>query len=327
MINNKRFLVVGGAGYIGSHVARNLSEDPSDILILDNFSTGHKEFVKGYDFIECDLQDLKLLRSSLEQYSFESVFHLAAKSIVQESGRFPVRYIENNLIGSLNLIQVCKELQIPRFIFSSTAAVYEPSSKPLLETCNINPKNNYGFTKLCIEKILENEAGHDFNVGILRYFNVAGASQSGEIGELHDPETHLIPNILKAIINDEMLEVYGNDYNTPDKTCIRDYVHVEDIAKGHRLLNSYLRESKSSYNIFNLGSNSGYSILEVIERCSEIADSKINYVFKERRSGDPDILLASNLKAKDELQWLPEHSLDQIILSAMNFHNINGFKL
>jgi UDP-glucose 4-epimerase len=312
-------LVIGGAGYIGSHMVRTLLEEKYDTIVFDNVSTGYREFIpEGVPFIKGDLRNESDIQSVFREHPVDAVMHFAASSIVPESMSNPLKYYRNNVLACINLLKVMIENNVMKFIFSSTAAVYgEPESIPIKEEDKTRPSNTYGRSKLMIENILGDISHvHDFSYIALRYFNAAGAHPSGEIGEKHDPETHLIPNILKVARGEkEELTIFGNDYPTPDGTCIRDFIHVQDLSRAHLLALKALNDGIKS-DIFNLGSGSGYSVQEVVQVSEEVTGKGIKIKTGPRRAGDPAKLVASSDRAQKILGWKPELDLNKIIMSA-----------
>lgn len=325
-------LVTGGAGYIGSHVVKEILKTGHKPFILDNFSKGHKEAVTGGEIINGDLKNTDFIEDLFQNYKFDSVIHLAADSLVGESVERPDKYYQNNLIGSINLLEAMKKSNVDKLVFSSTAAVYgEAKEIPIKEYSITDPKNPYGRSKLFFENILSDyDQTFDFKYISLRYFNASGADPDGNIGEDHNPETHLIPIVLETALDKrEKLEIYGTDYDTRDGTCIRDYIHVNDLAKAHILAVEALEAGESS-NIYNLGSGSGYSVKEVINTAREVTGKKIIAEPADRRLGDPPVLIASSAKIKEDLNWQPEfEDLEKIISTAWNWHknNPNGFNV
>ncbi len=287
-----RILVTGGAGYIGSHTVHALLGRGYHVVILDNFSTGHRAFTQGCQVIECDLRDGQSLAKAFEANEFDAVMHFAAKSIVSESVQRPLEYFENNVTGSINLIQCAIKHGIKSFVFSSTAAVYgNPITKIIDEQHPINPINPYGQTKAIVETMLyEAFRAHSLNSISFRYFNAAGAAPESNIGEDHHPETHLIPNILRSCGPDKAtdLKIFGTDFPTKDGTCIRDYIHVRDIARAHVLGLEYLNQSVGCERV-NLGTRGGASILDVIRECERVTGETIHYSKCDRREGDPHL--------------------------------------
>ena len=317
-----KLLIPGGAGYIGSHMVKYALAEGHEVTILDNFSTGHKWATQGCEVLKVDLLDYDSLISSLEGKRFDGVIHFAAKSIVSQSVIDPMNYYLNNVQGTINLVRAMLENDINNIVFSSTAAIFgNPLTEKIDESHPKNPLNPYGKSKLIIENILEDFCNsYDLNAVCLRYFNAAGADYLGEIGEAHDPETHLIPNILNSILKSKQdLKVYGNDYHTHDGTCIRDYIHVNDLAQAHLLA---LNNNKSqNFNAYNLGNGNGFSVLEVIKACEKITNKSVLFSYHDRREGDPKSLISDSKKAIKELNWRPEYSsLDQIVSTAWNWH-------
>lgn len=324
-------LVTGGAGYIGSHTALELIRAGYDVVIADSLVTGHlKAIPEGARFYRGDIRDIDFLNSLFQSESIDAVIHFAAFSLVGESVSNPLKYYENNIYGTKVLLEAMVANGVKRIVFSSTAATYgEPENIPILETDRTCPTNPYGETKLAMEKMFKWTAqAHGMSYVSLRYFNACGADQCGHIGEAHNPESHLIPLILQVPNGKrEAISIYGTDYDTPDGTCIRDYIHVTDLASAHILAVEYLlRDGKSD--IFNLGNGVGYSVREVIETARAVTGHPIPAVEVERRAGDPARLVASSEKARRVLGWRPTHdSLEEIISSAWNWHknNPNGY--
>ncbi len=316
-------LIVGGAGYIGSHVNKVLHENGEETLVLDNLSYGHEEFVKWGEFVKGDLSDTELLKDIFKKYSIDAVMHFAAFTYVGESVEDPQKYYVNNLKNTLNLLAVMKEFKVNKFIFSSTCAVYgEPQKLPLSEDHPLNPMSPYGNSKLMVEKILEDYSkAYDLSYVSLRYFNAAGADPASEIGEWHNPETHLIPLILDAASGRrESVSIYGTDYPTPDGTCIRDYIHVLDLAQAHYKALKYLNEKNESQ-VFNLGNGNGFSVKEVIQTSQMVTGNQIKVIEDEPRPGDPPILVGSSDKAREVLGWNPQWiDLHDIISTAWDWY-------
>ncbi|MCF8240936.1 MAG: UDP-glucose 4-epimerase GalE [Melioribacteraceae bacterium] len=316
-------LVSGGAGYIGSHFVKRLLQNRSDILVLDNLSRGHRESIPAnVEFINADIRNYVELKDSLSNYKIDAVVHFAAFAYVGESVENPELYYENNVMGSFNLIRVVKDLGVKSFVFSSTCSLYgNPDNIPISENEKVKPINPYAQTKLTVENILSDfSISYGINYAALRYFNAAGADTSGEIGESHDPEPHLIPIVLQAALGKrEKVFIFGDDYNTPDGTCIRDYIHVNDLADAHISALRYLEDEKKSL-IVNLGTGEGYSVKEIIDTAAKITGRDIQSETTDRRPGDPAVLVADNKKALDILGWKPEHDLESIISSAWNWH-------
>ncbi len=309
-------LILGGAGYIGSHSCKYFLDKGYDCLVVDNFSYGHKEAIdKRAKYLEADLLDKKSIKNIFENYSIDAVIHFAACSLVGESVEEPRKYYRNNVVGTLNLLDVMLEHNVKKIVFSSTCATYgNPIYTPIDEKHPQNPINPYGKTKLMIEQILEDyHNAYGLEYIALRYFNAAGASLDASIGESHHPETHLIP--LKAIKGErENIKVFGTDYDTPDKTCIRDYIHVNDLASAHYLAYKKLDEF-SGY--LNLGTGIGISVKEIIQSAERVTNKNCPTVYTTRRAGDPAVLYADNTKAKEILGWQAEYTnIDDIIKTA-----------
>lgn len=316
-------LVTGGAGYIGSHAVRSLKKAGYDIVIFDNLSSGHAEAVRGFELIEGDLADQGGLDRLFADRDFDAVVHFAGSIEAGASMTDPKRFFDNNLRNGLNLLDTMLTHDVKKIVFSSTAAVYgEPEKTPITEDTRKKPTNVYGLTKLMFEQALE---AYDHAYGLrsvsLRYFNAAGADQSGEIGEAHPLETHLVPLVLEAAIGKRAgIRIFGTDYPTPDGTCIRDYVHVSDLADAHALALDYL-EKHDMTNVFNLGNGTGISVREVINATKRITETDFPVIEEPRRDGDPARLYASPEKAKRELGWKPEHdTIDAIIRTAWRWH-------
>lgn len=316
-------LIVGGAGYIGSHVNMELNRKGYETVVFDNLIHGHREHVKCGEFILGDLHDMEQIRLVFQNYSIDAVMHFAAFAYVGESVVNPEKYYVNNVINTLNLLRVMKEYDVNKFIFSSTCATYGiPTELPITEKHIQNPINPYGQSKLMIEKILKDfDKAYGLKYVSLRYFNAAGADISTEIGELHNPETHLIPLVLDAAIGRrDNIQIYGTDYNTTDGTCIRDYIHVIDLANAHILALEYLLSKKKS-DVFNLGNGNGYSVREVVGTARAITCKEIKIVESARRPGDAAILIGSAQKAQEVLGWKPKFfDLNIIIETAWNWH-------
>ncbi len=325
MVNmkEKNILIAGGAGYIGSHMVLALLEKGYHPVIFDNLSEGHREAVHGGTFIKGDLADGNKLRETFHTYNISAVMHFAANCYVGESVTNPRKYYENNVFNTFNLINVMQECGIDKFIFSSSCATYgNPIHLPLKEDHPQNPINPYGNTKLVVEKILHDYGNaYDFFSISLRYFNAAGADPQSRTGENHSPETHLIPNVINAALGiNSTVKIFGNDYDTPDGTCIRDYIHVMDLAQAHLLaLEKLLNGYKTDF--FNLGNGAGYSNKQIVETVEKVTGKKISVEKASRRAGDPPILVGSSEKAKRDLGWNPEYAtLEKIIETAWNWH-------
>ncbi len=318
-------LVTGGAGYIGSHVVELLSKSGYKPIVYDNFSKGHIDAVsEDVQLVEGDIHDFSFLKHIMAEYEIDGVMHFAASSLVGESMTDPGSYYYNNVAGTMGLMDAMREVGVDYLVFSSTAAVYgEPKTVPLTEEAETKPTNVYGRTKLMIETMLKDyDKAYGLKYVALRYFNAAGAAQLGNIGEDHTPETHLIPLVLQAALGKrEQVAIYGTDYPTADGTCIRDYVHVEDLAAAHVLALQYLSQGGAS-KAYNLGSEQGYSVREIITTAKKVTGRDFHVVEEKRRAGDPAILIASSEKIKKELNWQPLHSkLEDIIASAWRWHS------
>lgn len=325
-------LVCGGAGYIGSHTVHQLVAQNKDVIIVDNLQTGHKKAInKSAKFYEGDIRDSKILDKIFTENNITSVIHFAANSLVGESMINPLLYFNNNVYGMQILLEAMVRHNIKNIVFSSTAAVYgEPKRIPIMEDDETNPTNPYGETKLAMEKMMKwVSKANGINYISLRYFNVAGALDDGSIGEDHHPETHLIPLILQVPLKKrESITVFGNDYATEDGTCIRDYIHVIDLANAHIKAVEHLESGKGS-NIFNLGNGVGFSVKEMITATEEVTSEDIKVVLGERRAGDPAKLVASSEKARTLLGWTPEYTnIKDIIKTAWTWHknNPNGYE-
>jgi UDP-glucose-4-epimerase GalE len=322
-----KVLVTGGAGYIGSHTVKSLRSQGFEPVVFDNLSTGRRELVRGAELIVADLEDKEAVPAVFKAQDFAAVLHFASLIQVSESYLDPRRYYTQNLSSSLNLLDAMLKANVTSFIFSSSAAVYGiPRQLPITEDHPLNPINPYGYTKFFVEQVLRDyDRAYGLRFISLRYFNAAGADPAGEMGELHEPETHLIPNICFALQGKiPALEIFGVDFPTPDGTAVRDYIHVTDLADAHVLALRKLLESRKS-DFINLGANRGYSVREVISRAEEITGSKIPVREKSRRMGDVPVLLASKEKAERVLGWKLRHSdLDTIIQTAWNWHKKTG---
>lgn len=324
-------LVLGGAGYIGSHTALELVKAGNDVVIADSLVTGYRSAVpEKARFYQGDLRVFDFLDNLFQQEKIDAVIHFAAYSLVGESVTDPLKYYDNNLYGTKVLLEAMVKNKVDKIVFSSTAATYgEPENIPILESDRTCPTNPYGETKLAMEKMFKWTAeAHGLRYVSLRYFNACGADESGNIGEAHNPESHLIPLILQVPNGKrETISIYGTDYDTPDGTCIRDYIHVTDLAQAHILAVQYLNNGGKS-DIFNLGNGVGYSVREVIETARKVTGHPIPATETPRRVGDPATLVASSEKAKKILGWKPVHdSLEEIIASAWNWHKShpNGY--
>ena len=319
-----RILVLGGAGYIGSHTVYELVDAGYEVIVIDNLLTGFKEAVHPQaKFYEGDIRDKIFLDNILSKEKIDGVIHFAASSQVGESMKNPLKYYNNNLCGTEVLLESMVEHGIDKIVFSSTAATYgEPESIPILETDRTLPTNCYGETKFSMEKMFKwTSKAHNLRYVSLRYFNACGAHPNGKIGEAHNPETHLIPLVLQVPNGKrEYISVFGNDYDTKDGTCVRDYIHVNDLAQAHILAMEYLSKGGES-NIFNLGNGVGFTVKEVIEMARKVTNHTIPIREEERRAGDPSVLIASSEKARKVLGWKPQYAdLETIISTAWKWH-------
>ena len=318
-------MVLGGAGYIGSHTVYALIAQGMDVVVVDNLETGHIEAVhKNARFYQGDIRNREFIDSVFDKEHIDAVIHFAANSLVGESMTDPLKYYDNNVNGTKVLLQSMVAHNIKKIVFSSTAATYgEPDRVPILETDRTEPTNTYGETKLSMEKMFKwTDVAHGVKYVSLRYFNACGAHESGQIGEAHSPETHLIPLVLQVPLGQrEAINIYGDDYPTEDGTCIRDYIHVTDLAQAHILAVEYLMKGNDS-NVFNLGNGVGFSVKEVVEVARKVTGHAIPAVITERRAGDPARLIASSEKAREVLNWNPQHAeLEEIISSAWKWHS------
>ena len=322
-------LVVGGAGYIGSHAVRALLKEGEDVVILDNLQTGHVESIPhDVRFYEGDLRDRAFVKDVFVKETITDVLHFAANSLVGESMTDPLAYYDNNVFGTQILLETMRDTGVKRIVFSSTAATYgDQTVMPIDETALTNPTNTYGATKLAMESMIRwCDQAHGIRSVALRYFNVAGAIATGEIGEDHDPETHLVPIVLQVANGQrDAITVFGDDYATEDGTCIRDYIHVQDLVDAHILALRYLREDGAS-DVFNLGTANGLSVLEIIEAARRVTGHDIPVRLGERRAGDPAKLIASSEKARRILGWTPTRSdVETILTDAWNWHATHPF--
>ncbi|MBW5447925.1 UDP-glucose 4-epimerase GalE [Cohnella sp. CFH 77786] len=323
-------LVTGGAGYIGSHTVAALLEKGEQVVIVDNLYQGHREAVLGGKLYEGDLRDEAFLARVFEENEIDGVIHFAANSLVGESMKDPGKYYHNNVYGTLCLLEQMKKAGVSRIVFSSTAATYgEPERVPIDEYDRTVPTNAYGETKLAMEKMIRwFDVAHGIRSVSLRYFNAAGAHEGGRIGEDHQPETHLIPLVLQVALGQrDAISVFGDDYPTEDGTCIRDYIHVSDLADAHILALERLRKGGESA-VYNLGSGQGFSVKQVVEIARDVTGHPIPVRVEARRAGDPAVLVASSERAKRELGWNPSRArLQEIIASAWKWHNAhpNGY--
>jgi UDP-glucose 4-epimerase len=316
-------LVVGGAGYIGSHMVMDLLRADYPVVTLDNLSRGHRELLPGGEFVEGDLGNPADLDRVFSQYPVQAVMHFAAHSQVGESVEQPLMYYRNNVANTITLLEAMQKAAVRHFIFSSTAAVYgEPVQVPITEGHPCAPTNPYGATKLAVERLLADvsHAG-DLTYSILRYFNAAGADASGKIGERHQPETHLIPLVLQVATGErDSIRIFGDDYPTPDGTCLRDYIHVSDLTSAHLLaLEALLKGGGNS--TYNLGNSTGYSVKQIIESARAITGHPIPAITDKRRAGDPAVLVADSARIRAELGWQPVYEdIDAIIRTAWEWH-------
>lgn len=317
-------LVLGGAGYIGSHAVDQLIEKNYDVAVVDNLQTGHRNSVhEKAHFYQGDIRDKGFMESVFEKEVIEGVIHFAANSLVGESMKQPLQYFNNNVYGTQVTLEVMQQFGVKSIVFSSSAATYgEPKEIPIKETAETNPESPYGETKLMMEKILKwCDKAYGMKFAALRYFNVAGAKLDGSIGEDHTPESHLVPLILQTALGQrDELTIFGDDYATLDGTCIRDYVHVVDLVDAHILALEYLKAGNPS-DVFNLGSSMGFSVKEMLDTAREITGKEISARVVARRAGDPSTLIASSEKAKSVLSWDPQYTdIKKIIASAWNWH-------
>lgn len=315
--------IAGGAGYIGSQVNRELCRRGIKTVVIDNLSTGHEEFTRWGNFHRCDLNDPEGLKSIFREYPVSAVMHFSAFTYVGESVTDPQKYYRNNVANTLNLLEVMLGEGVKRFIFSSSCAVYgDPESVPMNETHSFRPLSPYGQTKLMVERVLADySAAYDLKYVSLRYFNAAGADPDCETGEWHEPETHLIPLVLDAAMGKRRdVEIYGTDYDTPDGTCVRDYIHIADLADAHIRALEYLADGGGSL-AFNLGNGSGFSVRQVIETSRKVTGAAIAARETARRPGDPAALISDSAKARSLLGWEPRYArLEDIIETAWEWH-------
>jgi UDP-glucose 4-epimerase len=321
-------LVCGGAGYIGSHMCRYLTAHGHAVTVLDNLSTGHAEAVRWGPLVQVDLMDRAALDAVFAATRYDAVMHFCARSLVGESMALPYAYYANNVAGTLNLLDAMRVAGVDRLVFSSTAAVFgNPEAERIDESHPRVPINPYGASKLMVERILADAAAaHGLRSVALRYFNAAGAADDGSIGESHEPETHLIPNVLRAALADDgCVRVFGDDYPTRDGTCIRDYVHVDDLAQAHLLAIAYMDANPGAH-AFNLGNGEGFSVREVLAAAEAVAGRRIRHVVEPRRAGDPPMLVAASGRARNELGWEPRHArLETILESAWRWHRAPAY--
>ncbi|AJO24043.1 UDP-glucose 4-epimerase GalE [Weizmannia coagulans] len=324
-------LVLGGAGYIGSHAVYQLIDQKYDVVVIDNLQTGHRAAIHPKaKFYEGDIRDRAFMQEVFGKEKIDAIIHFAANSLVGESMEQPLKYFDNNVYGTQIVLEMMKEFHVPHIVFSSTAATYgEPERVPITETMPTVPTNTYGETKLTMEKMMKwCEKAYGIKYVALRYFNVAGARSTGEIGEDHHPETHLIPVVLETVLGKrEAITIFGEDYDTKDGTCVRDYIHVEDLIDAHILALQYLQNGGAS-DVFNLGSSNGFSVKEIVDTVREVTGKGFNVKIGDRRAGDPSTLIASSEKAKRVLGWNPQKTdIRQIIKDAWNWHEShpNGY--
>ena len=317
-----RILVTGGAGYIGSHMAKLLVETGAEVTVLDDLSTGHAEALRGARFVQGDIADVAATKSLLQKSGIEAVVHFAASSLVGESMADPLKYYRRNVGGTAALVQAMRDAGVARIVFSSTAAVYgDPVRTPIDEAHPTQPVNPYGASKLAVERMLSDcSAAYGIGAVVLRYFNAAGADPSGELGERHDPETHLIPLVLQAASGRRAsISVFGNDWPTRDGTCVRDYIHVSDLCVAHLQALDWLAKG-GRYECFNLGNGDGATVLEVIQAARRVTGRPIKIIEAERRAGDPPSLIADAGKARRVLGWQPARAdIEGIVRDAWNF--------
>ncbi len=316
-------MVAGGAGYIGSHATKLLLDAGHKVVVVDNLYRGHRAAVDSRaDFVEADLAQTDVLEQTLREYRVECVMHFAALAYVGESVTDPLDYYDKNTGGTVSMLQAMKAAGVKKMVFSSTCATYgEPDDVPIVETMGQSPVSPYGWSKLFVERVLIDYAVSDpeFAFTALRYFNVAGASSDGSIGEDHEPETHLIPVICEAVLGvREKIVVFGTDYDTPDGTCIRDYIHVEDLCGAHILAMEKMQPGQT--NFYNLGIGRGYSVKDIIESVKRVTGREFTIEYGERRAGDPPMLYANSEKIQGELGWKPNYTdLDEIVRTAWNW--------
>ena len=327
-MNPTTILVTGGAGYIGSHCVIALQEAGFDIIVLDNLIYGHREFVEeltNVRLIQGDINDRALLDKLFNQHTISAVLHFAAYAYVGESVQNPAKYYRNNVVGTLTLLEAMVAARIQHLVFSSTCATYGiPNAVPIDEQHPQIPINPYGMSKLMVEKLLDDfSTAYDLRSVRFRYFNAAGADPQGRVGEDHNPETHLIPLVLQtALGHRDAITIFGTDYDTPDGTCIRDYIHVTDLAQAHLLGLKYLLDGNST-NVFNLGNGDGFSVREVIDTAKQITQRRIAVVEGTKRAGDPASLIGSAHKARQVLDWKPQYSaIATMIEHAWQWHRI-----
>lgn len=316
-------LVCGGAGYIGSHMVKALARKGHHVTTFDNLATGHRHAVKWGEFVRGDLLNTTDLFKLFQSRKFDLVMHFSARSLVGESMQNPALYYRNNVIGTFNLLEEMRKRKVNALVFSSSAAVYgNPVTELIDESHPKKPINPYGQTKLIVETLLQDYySAYGVSSVSLRYFNAAGADAEGELGEQHHPETHLIPNILKAAQGqgNRHLKIFGDDYNTHDGTCIRDYIHIEDLCDAHLKAAQYLKEKKGAH-AFNLGNGSGFSVRQVLDAAQRVVGERIPHQVEARRPGDPEVLIADSSRAREQLDWVPKHTdIETIIETAWSW--------
>ena len=319
----KKILITGGAGYIGSHACKLVVKSGYEPICFDNLSTGYRDFVRWGPLIEGDLRDTSSLKETFQKFKPAAVIHFAGSSLVGESVQDPLKYFDNNVNSTISLLNVMKDSGIRNIVFSSTCATYgADSSSPIDESFPQNPINPYGMSKLMIERILNNlSSTKEISHVSLRYFNAAGADKDNEIGESHDPETHLIPLAISSALEGKELKIFGNDFPTKDGTAVRDYIHVEDLASAHiKALEYLINGGKSDF--INLGTGEGYSIKEILNILNDLGLNP-HTINSPRREGDPAVLVANAAKAKKVLNWAPNYNIRQILASAKKWHSKN----
>lgn len=316
-----KICVTGGAGYIGSHVCKALAEAGHEVVVYDNLSTGHRSFVKWGPFRHGDIRDTMRFRSCLREFRPDGIIHFAASAYVGESVADPGKYFSNNVGGTLSILEAMRDEDCPAIVVSGTCAVYgQPKRIPIAESCPPNPINPYGASKLFMERMLADFAtAHGLRWMSLRYFNAAGSSAVGEIGELHAPETHLIPRVMFAALGTiDAIDIFGTDYPTPDGTCVRDYIHVEDLARAHIRALEHLKAGGENMAL-NLGTERGASVREIIRGVEEVSGRPVPCRDRQRRRGDPAILVADAARAREVLGWIAQKDLSAMLRNAWNF--------
>lgn len=314
-----KILVFGGAGYIGSITSQLFVESGHKVCVVDNLSTGHKDYTNGTQFVKADILDKQLISEICSDFKPDVVLHFAAKIQVEESVSQPFEYFENNVLGSLNIIQSALDAKIKNFVFSSTAAVYgEPKKIPIKEQDPKNPINPYGLSKLVVEQMLESyQRTHDLNWVAFRYFNAAGAYKGRAMD--YPFMSHLIPRAVESVIQNEPFKIYGNDYPTQDGSCVRDFVHVVDVARAHVTAAHKMLANEKIQTAVNLGSGSGYSVLQVVKQLEKTSGKKLDCRVAPRRAGDPAVLIANSSKARQLLDWAPLLTLEDMVASHWNW--------